>query len=57
VWHGKEAVLGVSTDEMIDNTEIIIKFKDGEFTKTPISRYLNYDLWNTKSPIQKVRFV
>ncbi|CAM6052246.1 unnamed protein product [Sphagnum compactum] len=38
VWHGKEAVLGVSTDEMIDNTEIIIKFKDGEFTKTPISR-------------------
>lgn len=57
VWHGKEAVLGVSTDEMIDNTEIIIKFENGEFTKTPVSRYLNYDLWNTKSPIQKVRFV
>jgi len=42
---------------MIENTEIIIKFEDGEFTKNPISRYFNYDLWNTKSPIQKVRFV
>jgi hypothetical protein len=38
VWHGKEAVLGVSTDEMIDNIEIIIKYEDGGFTKTPVAR-------------------
>ncbi len=39
VWHGKEAVLGVSTDEMIDNIQIIIKYEDGGFTKTPVARY------------------
>ncbi len=39
VWHGKEAVLGVSTDEMIENNQIIIKYEDGRFTKTPVARY------------------
>ncbi|CAM6012457.1 unnamed protein product [Sphagnum balticum] len=38
VWHGKEAVLGVSTDEMIDNIQIIIEYEDGGFTKTPVAR-------------------
>lgn len=38
VWHGKEAVLGVSTDEMIDNIQIIIKYEGGGFTKTPVPR-------------------
>jgi hypothetical protein len=39
VWHGKEAVLGVSTDEMIDNIQIIIKYEGGGFTKTRVPRY------------------
>ncbi len=47
VWHGKEAVLGVSTDEMIENNQIIIKYEDGRFTKTPVARYSKI-LWKKK---------
>ncbi|KAH9538123.1 hypothetical protein CY35_16G089000 [Sphagnum magellanicum] len=33
IWCEEKAVLGVSTDEMIDNETITIEFKDGEFIK------------------------
>ncbi|CAK9200593.1 unnamed protein product [Sphagnum troendelagicum] len=33
IWCGKQAVLSVSCEEVIDNSTITIEFKDGEFTK------------------------
>jgi hypothetical protein len=39
VWHGKKEVLSVSSDEMIENIQIIIKYEDGGFKKTHLARY------------------
>lgn len=33
IWYDREAVLGVSTDEMLDNSTITIEFEDGNFIK------------------------
>jgi hypothetical protein len=39
VWYGKEVVVGVSTDEMIDNDVITIRQEDGVFIKHHKPRY------------------
>jgi hypothetical protein len=39
IWSDNEAVLGVSTDEMLDNKSITIKYENGVFAKVFEPRY------------------
>jgi hypothetical protein len=39
LWSDKQAVVGVSTDEMLDNKTITIKYENGVFVKYFVSRY------------------
>jgi len=38
LWSDKQAVVGVSTDEMLDNKTITIKYENGEFKKVLVPR-------------------
>jgi hypothetical protein len=50
IWYDREAVLGVSTDEMLDNSTITIEFEDGNFIKRFEQRYeiAHNQHWNSR---------
>jgi hypothetical protein len=50
IWCGKQAVLSVSCEEVIDNSTIIIEFKDREFIKQLEPRYeiAHNQHWNSR---------
>jgi hypothetical protein len=50
LWSDNEAVLGVSTDEMLDNKSITIKYENGVFAKVFEPRYeiANNQHWNSR---------
>jgi hypothetical protein len=45
LWSDKQAVLGVSTDEMLDNKTITIKYENGVFVKDFERRTSNNSPW------------